>query len=197
MKEKNTSGKFTIICLIVCFGLFFSGSIIANHIHSEISIPLGLIMMFIPFLVLMIIIVNLFVKDICAAVKYKPRKGHTKTQKVWKIMGDTVGFLIMSFILITMINMEIAAVKDLFIGPKEVIINNVSIVEVKSHRYKGRVSRTFYISGNSDEKDFKIKIRGKKMRRHIETLIEKDNTIKVYYFKNINTVYEVYKNVEK
>jgi len=83
-----------------------------------------------------------------------------------------------------------SGIMDLINGPKEIIINDAQIVEKRFFRRVGYTTN-YFITGESLNNDNKsIQIR-KTDKEEISKKVEKNNKIKVYYFENLNIVYEV------
>lgn len=177
-----------IIAVILSFGL---GAFIANATKTTISIPLGMILMLIPFVIFCLFFEIFLIKDIKDTIKSKKNKKKKKQKN--NIIWSIIILIIWSVFSIYQILYCYFAVVDLINGPKEIIICNVQI-EIK--RSGGKYKRIFYfLTGESLDHEHKsILIRGEKDRKNIDILLEKNNNFKIYYFEKLNQIYnfEIY-----
>lgn len=64
MNNKNNLNKSIGICIIGSVLSFIIGSIMANIVHTKISIPLGIIMMYIPAIIIIFFALVLNIKEL-------------------------------------------------------------------------------------------------------------------------------------
>ena len=185
-KEKNLKKSISIYICIICIVLsLVIGSIMANAIHTEISIPLGIVMIYLPFVIIGVWFIKIGIKVFFNL--------HVKGGRV--TLEDVLIVIIGFFVLFKTVNYVYLGSKDIIKGQKEVVLSNVFIKDEPyrySTRHGSKVGHHYYIVGYSNETEKKILIRGNKMRTVIEGKIENSNVLKVYYHENLNIVYEVY-----
>lgn len=181
-----------IILIIVVILSFSLGAFIANATRTTISIPLGMILMLMPFVSLCLFIEICLIKDIKKTIKSKKnkKKKKQKNNMIWSII-ILIGWSIVSIYLILYCY---SALVDLINGPKEIIICDARI---ESERTGGKYNRTYhFLTGETLAHECKsILIRGEKDRRNIARILEQDNNFKIYYFEKLNQIYnfEIYK----
>ena len=177
-----------VILIIVTVLLFCLGSFIANATRTTISVPLGMILMLMPFACLTLFGEICLIKDIKSIIKTKKTKRNKKQKS--SIILSTIG---MSILLVFQILYCYSAFFDLINGPKEIIICDARI---ESKRTGGKYSHIkYFITGDTLAHEYKsILIRGDKDRENIARILEQDNNFKVYYFEKLNQIYtfEVY-----
>lgn len=105
-----------VILIIVTVLLFCLGSFIANATRTTISVPLGMILMLMPFACLTLFGEICLIKDIKSIIKTKKTKRNKKQKS--SIILSTIG---MSILLIFQILYCYSAFFDLINGPKYVM----------------------------------------------------------------------------
>lgn len=184
MKKKDTiliEKKDAILILSLNVLLLSFGGFIANATSTKISIPLGVFLMLIPF-----IVDGVFIEIIQIKALRETIRGNNKGKDIF---GKIICLIFWSIILINLTVKCYSAMIDLINGPKEVIICDAQIKYMRTSRYK--MKKYFLIGETSSHEHKSIWIRGEKSKENITKLLEEDNKIKVYYFEELNTIYNV------
>lgn len=168
----------TIIIVLLSISTFVLGGYILNNTYKTYSLPLGLLLLDLPYFFIIIFITVAYIS------KVKKQKKKTTKNKVLVIFCYT---LILLYFFIRIFPLAL----DIFEKPELSELNEASIYYIKQ---TGRFtsSKQYYIKGYNAKKGYiSFMIRTEDEALKAERNIKKNKLTKVYYYKNSNYVYKI------
>lgn len=166
--------KHIIIALLVIIYLIFA-SYILNDTHTKISLPLGLLLLDLPFFVFLVIISIYFI----LRVKTKNTSD--------KICLTFILIIIPAYFYMRILPLTL----DIFSKIEVVELSDVSIYYRVNHN-KFSTGKQYYIKGYDDKKGYtNFMIRVEDYALETEKKIKEDKLTKVYYYKYSKYVYKI------
>lgn len=193
MKEITLKKSTFLIGFSLPIVSWILGGIFANVIRTEISIPIGIILINLPFIAFLQFVAILAIKNVAKEI----RENNNKQKKQKKYINSitinifcSIACIMFLFFSIFPILQCYSSVLDLINGPKEIIIYNAQVVK---RRTGGKHKRThYYLTGKLSTNESKsIFIRQRKNKKEILRKLEKSNKVKVYYFEKLNEIYKL------
>ena len=166
--------KHIIIALLIIIYLIFA-SYILNDTHTKISLPLGLLLLDLPFFVFLVIISIYFI----LRVKSKNTSD--------KICLTFILIIIPAYFYMRILPLTL----DIFSKIEVVELSDVSIYYRVNHN-KFSTGKQYYLKGYDAKKGYRsFIIRVEDYALETEKKIKEDKLTKVYYYKHSNYVYKI------
>lgn len=170
--KKERKKKILLILLLTV--PFFLGGLLANFTKFKYSLPLGIFFMY----------ATIFFVSVSVLISNFKNK---KTKLIKKICI----FIVMLILVLLTGHKVFGAIYDLIVGPKEIVLTDTEII-LKKRRQRYGYTYLKYLQGETKGGYSKeIFIRGKERQEYVKEILNKDDEVRVYYFKGINELYTI------
>ena len=176
MKYKNIIKTILVIVLIIIW--LIVADYVLNKTHTEISLPLGMILLNLP----------IFIIGICLIIYFKKKLNKKKNVTIGDNLCMAFICLIVSFYFIIKV---FPFFLDTFGKVEEVNLINAEIYTLRNFEMHGPDYQYFIKGYDAKKGNISIRIRVEDYAKKIKEDIKKDKFTKVYYYKHSNYVYKI------